>query len=139
MRLILSAVVILISFHTLSAQGSIVLDQRQAVEIARKFVAAKEYVSKCDKKTIATSDFRAVEPDPVMAMVREINGKKVWSAQFYFVDHDQDKQIYVKDGQTYHFGREVLISADGRKVWMERDPIPILASVYGDCVGEQKQ
>jgi len=133
MRLILTAILILFSFQTLTAQRSALLDQKHAVELARNFVAKKGYVRKLNKRTLNPSKLRLLEPEPVIALIKENNGKKIWSVQFYFADQGLKDVIY-DNGESYHFGREVKILLDGSKIWMQPLPLLIRVSVMGDCL-----
>ena len=133
MRLILNIALALLCCGVVLAQQSYLIDQNGAVGIARKFVLKKGYAIENGEKIPETSRSSLLDPDPPIALVRGMHEERYWSVQFYFLDKDEDQIVVDKEGYSLIPGREIRVSLDGKKVWLERQPILLPISVYGDC------
>jgi hypothetical protein len=144
------------------AQNNVVFNQEQAVAVAEKFVAKNGYTDKTpiekkklflergekisDINKIISTRYNLIESQPVIALIKDAGGQSVWSVQFLFIKQDYKKQEQLKQigfnkvVVAYDFGREVRMSLDGSKVWMERNPIAVTeARIFGDCTGENEK
>jgi len=130
------------------AQDKLILNQKQAIEIAESFVLlngyteipasrnAKLYLEEgenaSDLKSIFAVRLNSIEPKPVFALVEENNEDSFWIVRFLFT-----KEIIEGD---FELGREVRVSLDGKKIWMISKPVPIWeAKRFGDCTGEYEK
>jgi len=128
-----------------SAQNKTTLNQKQAVEIAERFVALNGYTETPAKRTanlyleegekasnlknILSARVNSIESRAVIALIKEVDGQSFWSVQFLFREE--------KIEGDFQLGREVRMSLDGSKVWLNPKAIPVWeAKVYGDCVGD---
>lgn len=154
--LFLTFIFYLLTIPVLS-QSKIILNQKQAVAVAEKFVAENGYTDKrpikkkslfletgekiSDIKKIIASRFDLIESWATFAVIKEVDGESVWSVLFLFIQQDYEKQMKeeqrgtIKVIQIYAYGREVRMSLDGRKVLMEKDPVALPVSLHGDCTG----
>lgn len=65
----------------------------------------------------------------MVALIKEVDGQSFWSVQFLFREE-------IIEG-NFQLGREVRMSLDGRKAWLNPKAIPVWeARVFGDCVGD---
>jgi len=130
------------------AQNKLILNQKQAIEIAESFVLingytempasrnAKLYLEEgenaSDLKNILAARLKSIESKPIFALVEENNGDSFWIVRFLFT-----KEIVESD---FELGREVRISLDGNKIWMNSNPVPVWeAKRFGDCTGEYEK
>lgn len=128
---------------TMLAQNKTTLNQKQAVEIAEKFVSANGFAetpasrnanlyleegeNASDLKNILAARFNSIESKPMIALVKEVDGQSFWSVWFLF------REEKIEGG--FELGREVQMSLDGSKVWLNPKSIPVWeAKVFGDCV-----
>ncbi len=133
---------------TTFAQNKTTLNQKQAVEIAEKFVAANGYTETLASRTanlyleegegasnlknILAARFNSIETRAVFALVQEVDGQSFWVVRFLF------REERIED--DFELGREVRVSLDGSKVWMNSKPIPVQgARRFGDCTGEDEE
>lgn len=132
------------------AQNRIVLNQRQAVAVAEKFVAKNGYTDNSMGITDVIKgkqrNLNLIEPQAVIAFIKKVGEQSVWSVQFLLKEQDYEKQERIEQRGnkklviTYDFGREVRMSLDGRKVWIESYPIAVKeATIFGDCTSEDEK
>ncbi len=130
---------------TVFAQDRVTLNQKQAVEIAENFVVANGYTetpasrntklyleegeNASDLKNILAARFDSIESKPLIALIKEVDGQSFWSVQFLFREE--------KIEGNFQLGREVRMSLNGSKLWLNPKAIPVWeAKVFGDCVGD---
>ena len=131
------------------AQSKKVLNQKLAVELAENFVSQHGYTDKpasgdtrrlylergeriADIQNILAARSDSIMSRAVIALIKEVDGQSVWSVQFLFVKQKIDRE--------YDFGREVRMSLDGSRIWMEREVIPVWkARIMGDCLGGEEE
>lgn len=130
---------------TVFSQNKTTLNQKQAVEIAEEFVAANGYTetpaskranlyleedeNASDLKNILAARLNSIQPRAMIALIKEVDGKSFWSVQFLFRDE--------KIEGDFEMGREVGMSLDGSKVWLNPKAIPVWeARRFGDCISD---
>jgi hypothetical protein len=133
---------------TVFAQNKTTLNQKQAVEIAEKFIAANGYTEKSvsrsanlyleegenasDLRNILAARLESIESRAVFALVQEVDGQSFWVVRFLFREE--------KIEGDFELGREVRVSLDESKVWMNSKPVPVQeARRFGDCTGEDEK
>ncbi len=130
---------------TIHAQTKTPLEPKQAVEIAEKFVVANGYTetsvnrtenlyleedeNASDLKNILAARLGSIESNAVFAAVKEQDGETFWSIQFFF---NESRPEYSTSA------REVRVSLDGSKVWMNPKLVESPAHV-GDCTGANEK
>ncbi len=63
----------------------------------------------------------------MIALIKEVDGQSFWSVWFLF------REEKIEGG--FELGREVRMSLDGSKVWLNPKAIPVWETkVFGDCV-----
>jgi hypothetical protein len=147
-RILLLTFIVGLSLVSSAAQKNIVLAQKQAVALAEKFVAENGYTDKrpvqkrlsletgekrSDIKNILAARFDSIEAWAVFAVIKEVDGQPVWSVQFRLVEQNHEKQQKEEKQDTetivqvYDYTREVRMSLDGRKIWMEKSQMTLPA------------
>lgn len=133
------------------AQRGIVLNQKQAVSIAEKFVSENGYTDNSPMGLISfvgnrKRNLNLIQRQAVVAFIKKVGGQSIWSIQFLLTEQDYKNQERTEQRGTmevvitYDFGREVRMSLNGKKVWMERKPIAVQeANLFGDCTGESEK
>jgi hypothetical protein len=117
--------------NNLAAQNSPIIGQEQAAKVAATFVAAHNYnrklkanepsicweetVESAGKEKCAHSD--SIQSEAVKAFIKEENGRRFWSVQFLFRQQPAQRE--------YDIGREVRVSLNGKKIWMNPTAIKV--------------
>jgi len=126
------------------AQNKTTLNQKQAVEIAEKFVAVNGYtetpVSRNAKlyfeegenvsnlKNILAARLGSIGSRAVIEFVKELEGQSFWSVQFLF------RKEKIEGG--FLLGREVRMSLEGSKVWLNPKAIPVWEDKVLICIDD---
>ena len=115
----------------LHSQERLIHEQKEAVRIAEKFVTSRGYDRKLksnegsicwDQSADAVEQGKShcsnsIQSKAVVALIKNENGKQFWSVQFLFRQQPAERR--------YDYGREVRISLDGRKIWIESKVIRV--------------
>gem|GEM_PF-6588371 len=154
---LLPPIIFILLVTSVLAQRKVVLNQEQAVAFAEKFAAENGYTAQkpikrkklfledgekfSDITNIIARRSNSIEPRAVFALTKEVNGQSVWSVWFLFIEQDYEKQRREIDKiwTVFDFGREVRMTPDGRKIWMQRETVEVPAHFYGDCTGEDEK
>lgn len=133
---------------TIYAQTQIAINQKQAVEIAERFIAENGYTKQSvnrnsnlyleegekasDLKNILATRLNSIEPKAMYALIKEIDEQSVWVVWFLFREEKIENDL--------EMGREVRVSLDGSKVWLNPKSVPVQeAKIFGDCTGEYEK
>jgi hypothetical protein len=136
-------IVLTVLLSSVYSQQTTILNQKQAVALAENFVVENGYTDKPpdtkkiilekgekqnNLKQILAKRLGSIESSPIIAYVKNINGQSVWLVRFLMNEQKLDR--------THDSGREVRMSLDGKKIWINPELIEFDYAIIGDCLGE---
>jgi hypothetical protein len=114
----------LLSPHLMAQNRNI--DQKEALRIAEKFVTAHRYTEQLEEtepsiywENAQRGSVRSLklQSRAVKAFVKNEKGRRFWSVQFLFRQQPAQRE--------HDLGREVQVSLDGKRIWLNPSVIKV--------------